>query len=108
MHGLYEQTDSRTRRRRFIAAVVAVAVAAVIAWFAWASISTDLREQGAESMRQVILDAAVQCAAIEGSYPATLSYLESHYGVTVNHDDYIITYEAFASNVMPTVTVVPR
>ena len=108
MRGLYEQTDSRTRRGRVIAAALAVAIAAVVAWFAWAAISADLREQGAESMRQVILDAAVQCAAIEGSYPATLSYLENHYGVTVNHDDYIITYEAFASNVMPTVTVVPR
>lgn len=108
MRGLYEQTDPRVRRRRFVASIVACVLAAAIAWFAWTAISADLREQGAESMRQVILDAAVQCAAIEGSYPATLSYLENHYGVTVNHDDYVITYEAFASNVMPTVTVVPR
>lgn len=108
MRGLYEQTDSRVRRRRLIAALIAVAVAAAVAWFSWGALQEDLRMQSAESVRQVILDAAAQCAAIEGSYPATLSYLESHYGVAVNHDDYVITYESFASNVMPTVVVVPR
>lgn len=108
MRGLYEQIDSRARRRRITAAILAFAIAAAVAWFVWGVVSADLRQQGAESVRQVILDAAVQCAAIEGSYPATLSYLEDHYGVVVNHDDYVVTYEAFASNVMPTVVVVPR
>ena len=55
-----------------------------------------------------VLDAAMQCAAVEGAYPARLSYLEEHYGLIVNHQDYAVTYEAFASNVPPSVVVVPR
>lgn len=54
------------------------------------------------------LRAAAQCCAVEGAYPHTLRHLEEHYGLTVNHDDYAITYEAFASNVVPSVVVVPR
>ena len=50
----------------------------------------------------------MQCAAIEGSYPMTLSYLEDNYGLQVNDDDFVIFYDAFASNVLPFVTVVPK
>ena len=50
----------------------------------------------------------MQCAAVEGAYPASLKYLEEHYGLIVNHSDYAVTYEAFASNVPPSVVVVPR
>lgn len=70
--------------------------------------SSATRAQGAESVRQAVLSAAMQCCAVEGSYPSTLEHLEEHYGLSVNHNDYVILYEAFASNVAPTVTVVPR
>ena len=30
------------------------------------------------------------------------------YGLRVNRDDYVITYEVFAENIMPSVVVVPR
>lgn len=56
----------------------------------------------------MVRKAAMQCAAVEGAYPARLSYLEEHYGLIVNHQDYAVTYEAFASNVPPSVVVVPR
>ena len=65
-------------------------------------------DQGAESVRQAVLSAAMQCCAVEGSYPSTIEHLEEHYGLAVNHSDYVILYEAFASNVVPSVTVVPR
>lgn len=108
MRGSYGHPNSRPVLGRFLAALVAAAVLVALMWFAWGAVSESLRAQGAESLRQSILDAAVQCAAIEGSYPASLSYLEDHYGVVANHEDYVITYEAFASNVMPSVVVVPR
>ena len=55
-----------------------------------------------------VLQAAVQCYAVEGSYPASLDYLEENYGLLVNHDRFIVTYEAFASNLMPQVNVLER
>lgn len=66
----------------------------------------DARRRGA--LRDSILASAKQCCAIEGSYPSSLEHLEESYGLTINHDDYVITYECFADNIMPSVVVTPR
>lgn len=87
-----------------VVAVVIVAVIVVVAGF----VQQNLREQGAASIRDAILNGARQCCAIEGSYPSSLAYLEERYGVVVDHENYVVTYDAFASNVMPTVVVMPR
>lgn len=102
IHGKTAQMQQRRTRR-----VVAV-IAAVVLWFAWDMTSAQTEAQSAASVRTAVLDAAMQCAAVEGAYPARLSYLEEHYGLIVNHQDYAVTYEAFASNVPPSVVVVPR
>ena len=51
---------------------------------------------------------AVQCYAVEGYYPQDLDYLTDHYGLQINHDRYIVVYEAFASNLPPEVTVLQK
>lgn len=71
-------------------------------------VSRDLETASAQALRQAVLQAAVQCYAVEGSYPASLHYLEENYGLLVNHDRFIVTYEAFASNLMPQVNVLER
>lgn len=85
----------------FTALVCALALAAP-------AVGRMMRQQAAESVRSAVLDAALQCCAIEGSYPPSLAYLEEHYGLTVNRSDFAITYESYAANVMPSVRVVPR
>lgn len=95
-------------RLRIGLAFAAVLVACALIVAAFTAMSSASRAQGAESVRQAVLSAAMQCCAVEGSYPSTLEHLEDHYGLSVNHNDYVIMYEAFASNVAPTVTVVPR
>lgn len=65
----------------------------------------------AERLRSVeaaVTKATVQCYAIEGQYPPTLGYLEDHYGLMVDRDRYIVQYSAFASNIMPTILVLPK
>ena len=66
------------------------------------------REQAAVSLRESVLSAAKQCCAVEGAYPSSLAHLEEHYGLTINHDDFIVNYEWFADNVLPAVVVVTR
>ena len=78
------------------------------AFLSLGALQTHAREQGAAALRESIINAAKQCCAIEGSYPSTLEHLEEHYGVVVNDDDYVVSYESFADNVMPTVVVTPR
>lgn len=105
-----ELTYKETARRRRAFAVFAVCVAVACALAAWGvhAARENARVQGAAALRDSILSAANQCAAIEGSYPADLEHLEENYGLAINHDDYVITYECFADNIAPSVVVSPR
>jgi len=68
----------------------------------------DLTQESVAAIEQAIRKSALQCYAIEGVYPPDLKYLEDNYGLQVNERDYIIRYEAFSSNLPPTVRVLVR
>lgn len=106
-HEVTSKERSRRRKNTVVAILVVVAIVAALA-LGLKALGKSTREQGATALRQSILDAALRCCAIEGSYPLTLSHLEKDYGLRINHNDYIITYEAYASNIAPSVVVVPR
>lgn len=108
---MYHERTIRQRNRGRAFRLVAFALALVLlsgGWLAAGAIGQSLREQGAVSVRDAILNSAKQCCAIEGSYPSSLEHLVSDYGLRINSDDYVITYEVFAENIMPSVVVVPR
>ncbi|HOO28469.1 MAG TPA: hypothetical protein PLU43_08385, partial [Lachnospiraceae bacterium] len=50
----------------------------------------------------------VHCYAVEGMYPPSLHYIEKNYGLTYDHDRFIIDYEAIGSNIMPSVMIIER
>lgn len=63
--------------------------------------------EGAETLRQGITRACVQCYAIEGRYPPSVAYLEERYGIQIDEERYNVFYSGFASNLMPDITVIP-
>lgn len=62
-------------------------------------------ERGADTLKNAIRRASVQCYAIEGRYPPSVDYLEENYGVIIDRERYDVFYEGFASNIMPDITV---
>lgn len=58
-----------------------------------------------EALETAVTKAAVQCYAIEGSYPPDIDYLAEHYGLVVNKDAYFYHYETVASNILPIIAV---
>lgn len=64
--------------------------------------------EGAEATLNSIQRASILCYATEGYYPPTLDYIEKHYGVQIDYTHYAVRYEIFASNVIPTIRVMPR
>lgn len=64
--------------------------------------------EGANTLRNGIRRASVQCYAIEGRYPPSVQYLTDNYGIQIDEGRYSVFYDGFASNVMPDITVVPR
>lgn len=58
-----------------------------------------------DSIAYTIEKYAVTCYATEGSYPPDLAYLEKHYGLILDTDNYQYDYEIFGSNVLPSISV---
>lgn len=50
----------------------------------------------------------VHCYALEGAYPASVSYMEDHYGLSYDHERFIIDYELQGDNILPTYMVIER
>ena len=105
-----EPSLCRRGAKRLGAAIAAVCALLLLlgAWAVWNGAQAAMREQAAQSLRTAVLDAAVQCYALEGAYPQSLSYLEENYGVQVNHSRFIVSYEAYASNQLPAVAVLEK
>ena len=68
----------------------------------------DLGDESAAAIREAIRRSALQCYAVEGVYPPNLQYLQDNYGLEVNTEDFYVTYDAFASNLPPTVLVTSK
>lgn len=85
-----------------------LAACTLLAALRFPAIRRDIREESRAAIRDAVVQAAVECYAVEGVYPASLDYLEENYGLVINHRDYIVSYEAFASNVLPSVQVLVR
>lgn len=91
----------------------------VISFFAFAALALlfvgaltrmgDQTQQEQEALIQgAVRRALVTCYAVEGQYPKDVDYLIAHYGLVVDTENYFITYDAFASNIMPDVGVLRK
>jgi hypothetical protein len=49
--------------------------------------------------------AVINCYASEGKYPPSYEYLQTHYGISIDENKYIIHYAVFAENIMPDITI---
>lgn len=65
-------------------------------------------EMGTDRLEEIIRQYATTCYALEGSYPSSLDYLQENYGLILDQGRYIYHYDAFASNILPDIKVIPR
>ena len=67
----------------------------------------DTAQDAAETdiVRDAVKNAALTCYAVEGAYPDSVDYLREHYHLAYDEDRYMITYDAFASNMIPDIWV---
>lgn len=72
------------------------------------SISATTWEKQEESLRNAVYRSIVQCYAVEGTYPPSLSYLQDHYGLTYDTDSFFVDYQPIGANLMPDVTIIPK
>ena len=65
-------------------------------------------EKEQESLENAISRDIVQCYALEGMYPPSLSYIEDHYGLTYDKNVFFVDYQPIAANLYPDYTVILR
>ena len=100
--------DRVSHKQRNILLIVLCALVLACGYFAFSGSGKDLDEETVTSIRDAIRRSALQCYVVEGVYPPDLAYLQDHYGLQVNTDNYYVVYEAFASNVPPTINVIEK
>ena len=88
------------------AAVILAALAGC--WLLLGRIGNAQRSGETDLVRTAVKNAALTCYAVEGSYPQNLEYLREHYKLAYNRDRFVVEYDAFASNLMPSISVRER
>ena len=100
--------DRVSHKQRNILLIVLCALVLACGYFAFSGSGKDLDEETVTAIRDAIRRSALQCYVVEGVYPPDLAYLQDHYGLQVNTDNYYVVYEAFASNLPPDITVIHK
>ena len=102
-------TDKRKKRWPWVLlAVLAVLLAVAIHAQTNGASRRQIEEQSTAAVLAAVERSALQCYVVEGVYPPNLGYLEEHYGLQINHEDYIVSYDVFASNLPPEIRVRAR
>lgn len=101
----------KKKRRWWQPFVVPIVVFSLLVWFCVSSAGYFKKVnamQGLALTEQAVRKAVLECYAIEGVYPAELSYLQEHYNLRIDGDKYRVSYDCFASNIMPQIHVFER
>ena len=101
-------SDRRAKRKPWILWVLLLLLLLGALCLIFSDGGRDLNDGSAVAIREAVQRSALQCYAVEGAYPPDLQYLEDNYGLQVNKEDFYVTYDAFASNLPPTVRVTRR
>lgn len=96
----------KTRSVRALAVTLAVfALLLGMALYLLQGIGNVSQEQQVEQVRKAVRSALITCYAVEGRYPSDVQWLKDNYGLAYDEDRYIVSYDAFASNILPDVRV---
>lgn len=94
--------------KRDIVKLAAIAAVLVLAVLLLGRIEKANGSAETETVREAVKNAALTCYAVEGAYPDDVSYLEEHYGLSYDEENYYVRYEAFAANQLPEIRVMER
>ena len=94
--------------RRDVIKLLAIAAVLVLAVVLTNRIDTAQGTAETEIVRDAVKNAALTCYAVEGAYPDDVEYLREHYRLAYDEDRYLVTYDSFASNMLPDIWVTEK
>ncbi len=72
------------------------------------SMTASATDEQKKNLEATLRRGIMQCYALEGSYPESLSYLLSNYPIYYNKDAFLIDYQIIGQNIYPAVSVIQR
>ncbi|MCI8360052.1 MAG: hypothetical protein HFE86_01785 [Clostridiales bacterium] len=84
----------------------AVAALAALLFYGLGCVSRTSEQEQKATLERAIQKSLTSCYAVEGAYPASLAYLEEHYGLMIDHEKYEVDYQTIGTNIRPSVLVV--
>lgn len=66
------------------------------------------QEKSTKSIEDAVRKMALECYALEGSFPPSVEYLKENYGLIVNDNAYFYHYQANGSNMPPDIRVIKK
>ena len=94
--------------RKDIIKILAIAAVLVLAVLLVNRFDTAHGTAETEIVRDAVKNAAITCYAVEGAYPDDVEYLRENYRLAYDAERYLVTYDAFASNMIPDIFVIER
>ena len=91
-----------------LSSLIVIAICAAVLFASVLAYGDGYADKRAAQIKESIISCVAQCYALEGRYPADLTYLEEHYGLQLDRADYTFHYELFASNIFPGIRVIAK
>ena len=92
--------------RKEIVVILLTVVLFVGMWKVIGGVEEKEHDVQTQMVQEAVKNAALTCYAVEGAYPLQLDYLRENYGLTYDQNRYLVSYNAFASNLFPEIFVV--
>ncbi len=90
-------------------APILILVAVLIAFVGFSNSMADSNLAREKEILENAIDRSItQCYALEGVYPDSLEYLEEHYGLIYNEEQFFVNYQYIGSNLRPDITIIEK
>lgn len=104
---LFSAKKEKTFITSYLPVLIMVLVLSAFVLFANSLSSTNTAREK-DILKNAIERSITQCYALEGSYPASLSYLEENYGLIYNKELFFVDYQYIGGNLRPDITIIER
>lgn len=88
--------------------IVFFIVVLIVFFILLGNVSEDTAARQKQSLETALEHDIAQCYALEGKYPENVGYLEDHYGLTYDHDSFVVQYTFYGENLYPDYVVTKR
>lgn len=72
------------------------------------TVDTSNNERQEEILMSALERDIMHCYALEGYYPPSLAYIEEHYGLIYDKDEYIVDYRPIGNNIYPNLAIIKK